>query len=35
MDTIETVVFWMVAIWGPGFLLMTYLLIPWRGRPVD
>ena len=35
MDTIETVAFWMVALWGPSFLLMAYLLIPWRGRQVD
>ncbi len=31
MDTIETVVFWALAIWSPGLLLMAYLMIP-RGR---
>jgi hypothetical protein len=27
MDAIETVVFWMAAIWGPGLLLMAYMVI--------
>jgi len=35
MDTIETVLFWMLAIWGPSFLLMAYLLIPWHRRQTD
>ena len=35
MDTIDTVMFWMAAIWGPSLLLMAYLMIPWRRRQVD
>jgi len=35
MDTMDTVVFWMAAIWGPSLLLMAYLMIPWRRRQVD
>jgi hypothetical protein len=29
-DILETVIFWMAVIWGPGLLLGALLLIPGR-----
>jgi hypothetical protein len=35
MSTMETVVFGMGVVWGPGLVMMAYLLIPSRRRQAD